>query len=183
MKKTKLIGKRQILLAGLVFSLGLAVWLNMKYAADVGDLAVDTGSKYLGDAQYVNSDLSGESVETAGNVDFFESARADREKAKNDALGTLKGIVDDVKSDDASKKSANEKIERIAANIEKQSAAETLIKAKGFQEVVVIIGDSDVNVVLKKDGELTQSESVQILDIINAQTGVGFENIKVVTVK
>ena len=65
MKKSMIIGKRQMVLAGLVFALAIAVWLNMNYAAKEGgfDLTAESASsKYLGEAEYVGASVEGEAV-------------------------------------------------------------------------------------------------------------------------
>ena len=59
MKKGKVIGKKQLILAVMVLALGAAVWFNMKYSG---------GTKYLGEAQFVDNSASGEALETSGQV-------------------------------------------------------------------------------------------------------------------
>ena len=47
MKKSMIIGKRQMVLAGLVFALAIAVWLNMNYAAKEGGFDAFTSSLFI----------------------------------------------------------------------------------------------------------------------------------------
>ena len=59
MKKSVIIGKRQIVLAVLVVALGAAVYLNWRFAGADGGLditaAVSSSQANLGDATYVNN--------------------------------------------------------------------------------------------------------------------------------
>lgn len=196
MKKGSIIGKRQIVLAVLVAALGVAVWLNMKYASTDGGFditgALDS-SKYLGDAQYVNnpsvedvtSIVSGgdasSAVQTgAAENDYFAEARKNREDTRKEALELLQDTLADVKSDSAAKEKAVEKAAEIASRMDKESAIENLLKAKGFEDAVVMIGDSDVNVIVKAD-ELISSQTMQIQDAVQSQTTVDLNNIKIVS--
>ncbi len=200
MKKGTIIGKRQIVLAVLVAALGVAVWLNMKYASTDGGFditgALDS-SKYLGDAQYVNnpsvesatsetaSEGAGESsaVQTgAEEGDYFAEARKSREDTRNQALELLQDTLADVKADSAAKEKAVEEAAEIAARMDKETSIENLLKAKGFADAVVMIGDSDVNVVVKAE-ELISSQTMQIQDAVQSQTEVELGNIKIVSVK
>lgn len=200
MKKGSIIGKRQIVLAVLVAALGVAVWLNMKFASTDGGFDITgalNSSKYLGDAQYVGNpsvDQSGgetaptgedgeSTLPTSGSQeDYFTNARKDRENTRKEALELLQDTLTDVKSDSAAKEKAVEKAAEIAARMDKETSIENLLKAKGFADAVVMIGDSDVNVVVKAE-ELVTSQTMQIQDAVQSQTKVELNNIKIVSVK
>lgn len=57
---------------------------------------------------------------------------------------------------------------------------ENLIKAKGFQDAVVMIDNGIVNVIVQAD-KLSEEEVAQIVEIVSRQTGVSFDNIKIMT--
>ena len=90
--------------------------------------------------------------------------------------------MNDVKADSAAKTAAASEAAKIAKNVELENAAETLIKAKGFSDCVVIIADDTASVIVKSDG-LLASETVQINDIITSQAKISLENIKIIEVK
>lgn len=192
MKKSMIIGKRQLILAGLICALGLAVFLNWKFASTDQELdltAALNSSKYLGDAQYVNKSTtvaanSSDQTDNSGTEDssFFEQSRKDRETAREKSLANLQDIMNDVKADGAAKTAAASEAAKIAKNVELENAAETLIKAKGFSDCVVIIADDTASVIVKSDG-LLASETVQINDIITSQAKISLENIKIIEVK
>ena len=64
---------------------------------------------------------------------------------------------------------------------EKETAAEILLQAKGFQDVVVSINEGAVDVVVNT-AELTDIQRAQIEDIVKRKTEIGAENIIISTV-
>ena len=76
----------------------------------------------------------------------------------------------------------NPKIEELADRSEHESNIEALLKAKGFEKAIAVIGDSGINIVVKSEG-LTSAQTLQIQDIITAETNISLANIKIVPVK
>ena len=59
---------------------------------------------------------------------------------------------------------------------EREAAAEMLLEAKGFTDVVVSITDDSCDVVLNM-GEVTDAKRAQVEDIVKRKTNVSAENI------
>ncbi len=178
MKKGKVFGKGQITVAVMLLALGGAIWLNTKY------LPSDT--KYLGEASYVSGTLDEDNtVETAAKAesskDYFETAKKDREQAREDAAEAIEELLDSKNLSAEDKKSALAKIEAFGANIEKESNIEALLKAKGFDKALAIIGDSGISIVVKSEG-LTSQQTLQIQDIVMGETDIPLSNIKIIPV-
>lgn len=179
MKKGKVFGKNQVVLALMVVALGAAVWLNMKFTSN---------EKYLGEATYVsdNKVSSGEAIQTSGKAeqtaDYFETAKKDRQKALDEAQEITEETLKSAKATDAEREKALIALTQFASRIEGANNAESILKAKGFSKVVVIIGESDVSVVVKSSG-ITTTQTLQIQDIITSQTKIPLSNIKIITVK
>ena len=175
-----IIGRRQLVLASLVLALGIAIYLNWRFAETDGGLDFtaeisSSSAANIGDAQYVNKPEA-----TAVSADaYFTGAKTDRDKAQADALKILQNVVADEKASAESKEKAAFDIERIAKNVESQSAVENLVKAKGFADCVTIITGDQVNVIVKASG-LLDTEILQIQDIVTGQTKYPLENIKIV---
>lgn len=187
MKKGKIFGKKQIVLATMVLALGAAVWLNMKYSASGSILSTsNTSSKnYLGEATYVNGSVDGETEETAAkpqDTSSISSAKKERNETREDAIEELEEIVKDAKSKDSVKTAAVEKLAVLTGRMESEASIEALLKAKGFSEVLAVIGDSDINIIIKTDS-LTESQTMQISDIATSQTGLSLDKVKIITVK
>lgn len=183
MKKRKIFGKHQLIMAALVLVLGGAVWLNMEYASGAGGF-LQTGKtsshKNLGDTKYVMTESVVSATETAATVDdYFAKARADRNQTREEALTLLEEAAEQVGADAEAKAAVTEQLTAMATRMEQEASAEALIKAKGFADAVVIIGAQDVNVIVQSD-ELLQSQILQIQDAILSEIEISLENIKIV---
>ena len=157
-------GKRKIILAALVVTLGLAVYLNVQFSNAGGGLtatgALDAG-KSLGDAQLVNGTTAeGDPADTdaAASGAYFAEARQNRQKARQEALDVLKDVINNVKADEASKKDAVSKSALIASQADTEAKIENLVKAKGFKDCVAVLGDADANVVVKTEKDLIRNQ-------------------------
>ena len=63
--------------------------------------------------------------------------------------------------------------------MEQELTLETLIKAKGFDDAIVAIGDNGVSVVVGTE-ELSQEEATQILAIITDETDYTANDVKII---
>lgn len=180
MKKGKVFGKTQIVVAVMVVALGAAIWLNMKYSP--------TSGKYLGEASYVSNTSSGSSaVQTAAKAneeksDYFTTVKKERESTRKEAQEAIEETLKNDKLTEEDKKSALAKIEEIAGRMESENNIETLLKAKSFEKAVAVISDTGISVVVKSDG-LTSAQTLQIQDIVTSETNIQLSNIKIVPVK
>lgn len=179
MKKGKVFGKHHVVLTLMVLALGAAVWLNMKFSSS---------EKYLGQATLVDDESisTGEAIQTSAKVeeseDYFETAKKDRQKALNEAQETVEETLKSADVTDSERAEALKTVNDISARIEKANNIETLLKAKGFQKALVVIGDSDISVIVNSEG-LTTAQTLQIQDVVTAQTQIPLSNIKIVTIK
>lgn len=184
-------GKKQVLIATLAVALGLAVYLNYYLAQTElksnvagqtnGDTVTTTTGGNLGDSQYVNSTTvqNSDSVNTTvTETPYFMQARANREAARAESLQTLQELVNDVNSSQAMIEDATEKILAVVQAGEQESKIESLVKAKGFADCVAYIEGASCNLVVQAN-ELTAAQTLQITEIITAQSAVKSENIKI----
>ena len=179
MKKGKVFTKSQAILVIMVLCLGAAVWLNMKFSSS---------EKYLGEATYVNQKTSsGEAVQTSAKVDttdknYFDTAKKERNSNLKKQQELVEETFRSATLTDEEKAVAVDKVKELVTRMEAENNIETLLKAKDFADALVIIGEKDVNVIVKSDG-LTTTQTLQIQDIITSQTNIPLGNIKIVTVK
>ncbi len=174
MKKGKVIGKGQIAVGVMVVALVAAIWLNTKY--------MPTTTKYLGEASYV-SNTKDDAVQTQATVeDSFESAKKEREKALQTAMDSVKELLKSESLSEQDKESALKQIENIGETIKKEANIEMLLKAKGFTQAVAVIGNEGINVIVKSDG-LTTANTMQIQDIVTAESGLDLSKIKIIPIK
>lgn len=181
MKKTRIIGKKQILTLTMVLALGAAIWLNVKYSTNGADFFTSSkkSDAELGETKYVATN----SVAYPEKENYFEKAKKEREQKREEALALLEETLEDVKSTDEAKVKVADEITKITTASQNESEIETLLKAKGFENAVAVISDDVCNIVIGAKDELEKSETVQILDIVNSITEINLENIKIVTVK
>ena len=178
MKKGKVFTKGQAILVVMVLCLGAAVWLNMKFSSK---------EKYLGEAAYVSGDSSPEAVATSAKVgaadkNYFDTVRSERNANLKKQQELVEESLKSSSLSDEEKSAAVDRIAELVSRMEKENNIETLLKGKDFADAVVIIGDKDVNVIVKSDG-LTTTQTLQIQDIITSQTRIPLANIKIVPVK
>lgn len=177
MKKGKVLGKGQIIVAVMVLALGAAIWLNAKY--------LPSETKYLGEASYVSGSSEPQAVETAAKPekedDYFEKTKKEREEARKEACEVIEETLKSSELNENDKKSALMKIEEIGARIERESNIEALLKAKGFEKTLAVISDSGITVVVKSEG-LTSAQTVQIQDIATKETNISLSNVKIIPI-
>ena len=173
MKKAKR-GKTQITLAIMVVALAAAVGLNMKYSAEQ-DKGTDTSSKYLGQAEYVNAEVGDEGDEN----DYFKNLRTERKKARDAALEILEETLDRDNLSQEERKAALDKTNALALAGDREAAIETVLKAKGFKNVVAVVGEKDVNVII--EGTSDAVKIAQIQDVVMAQTPFTSADIKIIS--
>ena len=137
--------------------------------------AVDAGA----DAAAVGEENPGEAVltsSTISNVDFAAEMKLNREQVRAKNKETLLGIVNSANLTDEQKQSAVDQMITLTDIAEREAAAEMLLEAKGFTDVVVSITDNAVDVVLDM-GDVTDAKRAQIEDIVKRKTNISAENI------
>ena len=123
------------------------------------------------------SETPGEAVFTSStNVNTLESARLMKEQTRAKNKETLLDIINSAEISEAQKTGAVEEMIALTHIAEKETAAEILLEAKGFEDVVVSISDEGVDVVVKAQS-LTDAQRAQIEDIVQRKTGTSPENI------
>lgn len=189
-----MIGKKYLVLAGLLIALGAAVYLNWQFSPS--DIATDviageevgyTEDGYITVSQnsVSQTDAEGqESVEAGKENDFFAEAKKDRETTRGEALSTLEDIITDPSLNESERSAAVNSAAKIAENMEKEAAIETLVKAKGYKDCVVVISDAQVNVIIPSgDDGLKASDAAIIKDIVVGQLNVSPSAIKIIEAK
>ena len=182
MKKSTIISKKQLLTLTMVIALGAAVWLNVKFSTNGTEFSGNSSisDAELGNAKYVANTAV---VEKEKDEDYFTLARKERKENREEQIDIIKDTLNSSKSSDADKQKSKESVAVITERMEKENSIETLIKAKGFKDVIAVVTDEGCNVIVKKAKELNDSETVQIIDIVSSAAKINLENIKIVTVK
>ena len=175
-----LIRKKHILagvLGVVLVTAGLINYGNQPGLEVSGDIVPNTGetssvSEVVGNLEVANPSNIGDA--------YFVSAKLERDRTYGEQIEIQENILYNEKSDDNMKKIAQEQINHISNNLNKEMSIETLLKAKGFDDTVAIINDDSVNVVVKSMEELGIAEVAQIQNIVMRESGARAENIHIV---
>ena len=117
----------------------------------------------LTDVQDQTTSTPGEAVLTAAS-DFAAQAKLSREQIRSQNKADLQAIINNQDLGDDQKQEAVSTMVSMADLTEKESAAELLLEAKGFENVV-------------PEADLTDAKRAQIEDIVKRKTGIAPENI------
>lgn len=119
----------------------------------------------------------GEAVLTNGLVSSVVSqAKVSREQVRSKNKETLQNIIDNKNLSAEEKEKAVNQMVQMTETAEKESAAESLLAAKGFHNSVVSITDDQADVIVGAS-ELSDANRAQIEDIVTRKTGVAAQNI------
>lgn len=136
----------------------------------------------VGEAQPAEGEVPGEAVFSSSNgVAMLSEAKLLKEQVRAKNKETLLEIINSDGLSDAQKQEAVNTMVQMTAIAEKEAAAEILLEAKGFSDVVVSINDGAVDVVVNAL-TLTDVQRAQIEDIVKRKTEIGAENIVISTV-
>lgn len=173
---TKNVKRNAAIFCTLVLIAG-AVYLNWMLFSGTGDYNPD---------DYVSGTVNGgsenkqpsENASTDGDG-YFALAIIDRAEARAEALEVLSSITTSEDATDEARQSAYNEMAKIAEEIECEANIETLVKAKGFEECVVVIASGKASVIVSGEN-LLASEVAQIKEIVYTQASISPQNITII---
>lgn len=171
--------------AFLTLALGGAVYLNWSYARALPAEAQTVGAAAKGTAAVTDPLLPAAADADAGKTaknygeaqlvsvvkdagtSFFESARLSRDKARDEALETLKKALKNAKLTEEEKTALTEKLSAQVSSITAAAELESLIKAKGFVDCLVALDEAGASVtVMTETGTLNGDQVARIRDAV-----------------
>lgn len=152
-------------------------------AGDIESTDVDLANAATDEAAEESSEgIPGEAVLTGTEASsLISQAKISREQIRSQNKDTLLGIINNSNVTEEQKQTAIESMIKLTEISEKESAAETLLSAKGFTDAVVTISEGSADVVLDMS-DVTDAQRAQIEDIMKRKTGVAAENIVITPV-
>lgn len=151
---------------------------------EVVDSAV-TPEEFVGEVAQATpeaGEIPGEAVFTgATGVEMLSDAKLLKEQTRAKNKETLMEIINSAGITEQQKQEAVNGMVQMTAVAEKETAAEILLEAKGFSDVVVSINGDAVDVVVNAL-ELTDAQRAQIEDIVTRKTDIAAENIIISTI-
>ena len=145
--------------------------------AGTGTELADAGENTGGMAE-TGMENPGEAVLTGGTSvsEYIAGVQLNREQIRAKNKEMLMQLINSDQVSEAEKQTAVQNMIQLTEISEKENAAETLLKAKGFVDPVVSITDGQVDVVVNAVS-ITDQERAQIEDIVKRKTEVGAEGI------
>lgn len=110
------------------------------------------------------------------NVDFVSEVKLNREQIRSQNKASLMEVINNANITEEQKQDAVNAMISMTDIAEREAAAEMLLEAKGFTDVVVSITDGNADVVLNM-GEVTDAKRAQVEDIVRRKTNVEAQNI------
>ena len=156
-----------------VLLIGAAVYVNYSLFYEPVD------NMGYGENNMENNFDSTEQTGTDQTEDYFTATALNRQQSRDEALDVLRMVTESADASEAAKAEANEKISKIALDIQNEANIETLVKAKGFEECIAVISEDAVSVIVSAQS-LQASEAAQILSIVYETTGVSPEKISII---
>lgn len=124
----------------------------------------DTNNSEVGEAVFTNNAI---------NIsDYFIQVKLNREQLHAKEKESLMQIIDSTNLTQEQKGDAAKEIVNLQKRIEKETASEDMLKAKGFKEVYVRFKEDGTVDVLIGGKDLSDTQRAQIQDVIKSQIGV-----------
>ena len=184
--------KRNAVVATVLLFVCAAVYLNWRYAGDIGTAPVNEtvepaqqeeeggSTKVLGDAALVGgvptvpaaAAPEDPGTTTAASVSsYFDTARLSRQQSRDNALSLLREAAGKENAEQGVLDDANRAIQTLAGYTMLEGQVENLIIAKGYADCVAFMGENSVSIVVSAADDGLQTEDVaKITDIVLNET-------------
>ena len=186
----KKIWKKRAVVASVLLLVAAAVYLNWRYTDQVAK-----SSKVLGESTLVSSetkvdqtaqnqeegqDTAAAEEMSAGESDYFATARLSRKQARDSAIGMLQEAEVDEHADEQTLNAASQTLQVLASYTVAESQIESLVTAKGYQDCVAFMGAESISVVVCDPDGLDTADVARIKDIVISETNYTPDQIKIV---
>ncbi|NEZ46306.1 SpoIIIAH-like family protein [Clostridium niameyense] len=98
--------------------------------------------------------------------EFFAETKLTRDQKTAQTLQTLKSLIDDKNVPKENKKEAVEKYTKLAMNSNYESKIESVLKSKGYDDVVCSIENNKVRIMVKGKEKLTDKQTRDIRNVV-----------------
>lgn len=196
MKKIAIIKKKEVLLGVLAIFFMLVGFFSYnpiikKEYSRIADIQNYSESS-LGEATLVSSndvieedattdtttENPSEEIETSAETDYFLEARMVRDNTYSENVEIYEKILENTNVSSDQKAIAQNEIANITNEKKTIQTAESLIKMKGFENVVIFKNNSGVSVIVRSD-VLLQEQVAQIQNIIEREFQIEGKNINI----
>lgn len=110
---------------------------------------------------------------------FFVEYRLQRDRVRANEVEMLNQMIQNPNISPEGKKKAEDQLLALIELMEKELMVENMLKAQGYKDAVFFLKDGIVNVVIAAE-TITETEFLQIADMVSSVTGVSIDKISVV---
>lgn len=104
--------------------------------------------------------------------EFFLETKLKKEQMYANTLKTLKDLIDDKNVSNENRDKAVGIYINLALDSNYEVKIETILKSKGYEDVIVTISDDKARVILRYNKNLNSKQVLQIHDIVKGITGI-----------
>ena len=182
-----ILGKKQLVAAGLTVLLGAAVAVNVIYAGSKKQNLTEPSAEVSGSAlvesgqtgaTYGEADLVSSSADSDA---YFAQARLDKQTSREEAAEVLQSMYQggDLTQDELSAVAVDAM--KMGGYIESENKVESLLKAQGFEDALCYLSDSSANIIVKTDG-LDAAGAAKIKSTLLSEVEIANDKITIVEV-
>lgn len=168
-----LIGKRQLLLAGLVIMLGLAVFVNWYYTTNGAPLspegAAEDSAQETGGARFTGAEEE---------ADYFATVKLERETRLSAALEELEAVRTGAEEGGETSADILAQMTALTVAAKTETDIESLVTAQLGGNCVAVVNVDSVDVIVSRE-TLNETNVLVISDIVRSVVGDGVENVRV----
>ncbi|OOO00178.1 MAG: hypothetical protein ATN35_08665 [Epulopiscium sp. Nele67-Bin004] len=110
--------------------------------------------------------------------DYYASLKSEREQERASQIEGLEDYISNSAIDDDTKSKAAQSLMDLQTTIDTENTIESLLRAKGFDEVYVRMHETSVDVMINRDN-LSDEEIAQIEEVVVRKTGYKVSQIKI----
>ena len=171
-----LLGKRQLVLGSLVVALGLAVFVNWYYTNT--DIVMEPDNSVAESTDVADVDSGAAEFISVQDSEYFAEVKLNRTAAHDAAMEELQAVLASAEVNSEVAVSTAGAIEELSNTLKMESDIESLVSAKTGSDCIAVISENTVEIVVSSDA-LTQTNVLQISDIISQVCSDKYENVKI----
>ena len=179
--------KKNLLATAILLVVCAGIYMNWMYtnAQNVDDLTevLDAEKVMSENGILLDNDSNPELDDVTDTISsYFAAVRLSRQQARDSALEILQEAMAYGDGDEDSSSAA--KLEEIVQIALCEAQIESLVIAKGYKDCVAYMSEDGISVaVASPEGGMKQTDVAVIADVVMTQTGLGYEDIRVVDVQ
>ena len=182
-----IIGRKQIVIAGLAVLLGAAVYVNYLYSSSQQVKTAepdDAQTATYGEIRFVDAPTDSKTVDIkdTSSDEYFAQARLDKQKSRDQSIEVLQSFWYGGDSTPDELAVISDDVMAVSSYIEKETRVENLLKAQGFADALCYLTGNTANIVVKTQG-LDTAQAAQIKSTLLGEIAVPAENITIVEIK